>query len=75
MKALQTLTGKKQKRVFFSVLELVRNREEKPIGSRWHFASKYGPNGEVSRFKAGFFAKGFNQVEGADFSQNLFTYH
>ena len=26
------------------VWELIRNRGEKPIGSRWHFALKYGPN-------------------------------
>ena len=41
------------------VWELVRNRGEKPIGSRWHFALNYGPK---ARFKARFFAKGFSQV-------------
>ena len=51
------------------VWELVRNRGEKPMGSRWHFALKYGPNGEISRFKARFVAKGFSQVEGRDFHE------
>ena len=51
------------------VWELVRSRGEKPIGSRWHFALKYGPNGEISRFKARFVAKGFSQVEGRDFHE------
>ena len=41
----------------------------KPIGSRWHFALKYGPDGEISRFKARFVAKGFSQVEGRDFHE------
>ena len=44
------------------VWELVRNRGDKPIGSRWHFALKYRPNGEISMFKARFVAKGFSQV-------------
>ena len=51
------------------VWELVRNRGEKPIGSRWHFALKYGPNGEIYRFKARFVAKGFSQVEGRNFHE------
>ena len=51
------------------VWELVRNRGEKPIGSRWHFALKYGTNGEISRFRARFVAKGFSQVEGRDFQE------
>ena len=51
------------------IWELVRNRGEKPIGSRWHFALKYGPNGEISRFKARFVAKGFSQVGGRDFHE------
>ena len=32
-----------------------------------HFALKYGPNGETSRFRARFVAKSFEQIEGKDF--------
>ena len=52
-----------------NVCELVRNRGDEPIGSIWHFALKYGPNGEISRFKARFVAKGLTQVEGKDFHE------
>ena len=51
------------------VWELVRIRGEKPIGSRWHFTLKYGPNGEIFRFKASFVAKSLNQLEGMDFHE------
>ena len=51
------------------VWQLVRNRGAKPMGSRWHFALKYGHSGEHSRFKAGIVAKGFSQVEGRDFHE------
>ena len=53
------------------VWELVRNGGKKPIGSRWHFALKYGPNGEISRFRARFVAKGFSQVEGRIFTKRI----
>ena len=39
------------------VWELVRNRGEKPIGSRWHFALKYGPNGEIPGLSLGLLLK------------------
>ena len=51
------------------IWELVRNRGEKPIGSRWHFALKYGTNCETSGFKARFVAKGCSQVEGRGFRE------
>ena len=38
------------------VWELVRNRGEKQIVSRWHFNLKYGHNGEVFRLEARFIA-------------------
>ena len=37
------------------------------MGSGWHFGVKYGPTGEISRFKAKFVAKGYSQVLGKDF--------
>ena len=39
------------------VWELVENKRNKPIGSRWHFALKFGPSGEITRYKARFIAK------------------
>ena len=39
------------------VYELVENKGNKPIGSRWHFALKFGPSGETTRYKARFVAK------------------
>ena len=32
-----------------NVWEHVDNQEMKPIGSRWHFALKCGPSGEIVR--------------------------
>ena len=54
------------------VWELVRKRGEKPGGSRWQFALNYGPNGEVSMFKAWFVAEGCSQVE-EGISRNVFA--
>ena len=39
------------------VWELAENRGNKPISSRWHFALKLGPSGEITRYKARFVAK------------------
>ena len=33
------------------VWELVKNNGNKPIGSRWHFALKFGPSGEITKYK------------------------
>ena len=44
------------------VWDLVEDNGEKVVGSRWHFGVKYGPTGEISRFKARFVAKGYSQV-------------
>ena len=37
------------------------------MGSRWHFGVKYGPTGEITRFKAMFVAKGYSQFLEKDF--------
>ena len=49
-----------------NVWSLVKS-EKKPIGIRWHFALKFGPDGKICRYKARFVAKGFSQVFGKDF--------
>ena len=41
--------------------------DEKPVGSRWLFALKFDPDGDICRYKARFVAKGFSQVFGEDF--------
>ena len=51
------------------VWELVENRGSKPIGSRWHFALKFDPSGEITNYKARFVAKGFSQVLGRDYKE------
>ena len=51
------------------VWELVENKGNKPIGCRWHFALKFAPSGEVTRYKAGFVAKGFSQVPGRHYNE------
>ena len=51
------------------VWELVENKGNKPIGSRWHFSLKFGPSGEITRYKARYVAKGFSQVPGRDYNE------
>ena len=49
-----------------NVWSLVKS-DGKPEGSRWHFALKFGPDGDICRYEARFVAKGFSQVFGKDF--------
>ena len=49
--------------------DLFEDYGAKLVGSRWHFGVKYGPTGEISRFKARFVAKGYSQVLGKDFHE------
>ena len=51
------------------VWELVENKGNKPIGSRWHFALKFCPSGEIRSYKARFVAKGFSQVPGRNYNE------
>jgi len=39
------------------------------IGSRWVYALKRGPDGEIVRYKARLVAKGFSQVPGRDYDE------
>ena len=43
----------------------------KPVSSKWNFKVKYGPNGEITRHKARFVARGFTQVQGKDFNETF----
>ncbi len=46
-----------------------RDKAQHVIGSRWHFALKYGPDIKTSRYKARFEAKGFSQIAGKDYNE------
>lgn len=39
---------------------------QKPIGCKWMFKKKLGPNGNAEKKKAWFIVKGYSQVEGSD---------
>jgi hypothetical protein len=43
----------------------------KSIGCRWTFVIKFGPNGEILRFKARLVAQGFSQIIGIDFNDTF----
>ena len=49
-----------------NVWSLVKSDEE-PVGSRWHFALKFGSDGDICCYKARFVAKSFSQVFGKVF--------
>ena len=50
------------------VWELVPLQENaKAIGSKWHFASKIDSDGNVTKHKARFVAKGYSQQQGIDY--------
>jgi hypothetical protein len=43
----------------------------KAIGCRWTFVIKFGPNGEILRFKVCLVAQGFSQIIGIDFNNTF----
>ena len=49
-----------------NVWSLVKSGE-KPVGSTWHFALKFGLDCDICHYKARFVAKGFSQVLAKDF--------
>ena len=62
----------KMEYISLSEKKLESGREQKKrehIGSCWHFALKFGPGGEITRYKARFEAKGFGQVPGPDYNE------
>ncbi|GKD70748.1 ribonuclease H-like domain-containing protein [Tanacetum coccineum] len=46
-------------------------KDRKAIGSKWVFKINYNSDGEIERYKARIFAKGFNKKEGVDFEQTF----
>ncbi|KAK4385674.1 Retrovirus-related Pol polyprotein from transposon RE1 [Sesamum angolense] len=44
---------------------------KKPIGCKWVFKTKLKADGFVERYKARWVAKGYNQVEGIDYTESL----
>ena len=44
-----------------------------PIGCKWIYKRKIGPDGKVDTYKARLVAKGYSQKEGIDYEENLFT--
>ena len=43
----------------------------KAISCKWVFAHKYGPNREISKYKAYLIARGFLQRQGKDFKETF----
>lgn len=48
-----------------------RPTNKKVVGSRWHYVHKLGPDGEITRHKARFVAKGYYQIKGIDYQETF----
>ena len=46
-------------------------RKAHVLPGRWVLSYKYGPMGEISRYKARWVVKGFHQIEGIDFNETF----
>ena len=54
-----------------NVWELVPQTDQTILGGRWHFTLKYNNEGGISRYKARYVAKGYNQIKGVDFKETF----
>lgn len=52
-----------------TLIELPQGK--KVIGSKWIFKIKYLPDGSIDKYKAGLVGKGYNQVEGIDYTDSF----
>jgi hypothetical protein len=55
-----------------SAWEIVpRPIDKSVVGSRWIYKVKQAANGSVEKYKAGFVAQGFSQIEGIDYGDTF----
>ncbi|KAL0328174.1 UNVERIFIED_CONTAM: Retrovirus-related Pol polyprotein from transposon RE1 [Sesamum calycinum] len=59
--------------IFFFTQEncICRTATERAIGSKWVFKTKLRADGSVERYKGRLIAKGYNQIEGIDYTDNF----
>jgi hypothetical protein len=53
----------------WEIVDLPKGR--KAIGNEWEFKKKRDEQGNVTKYKARFVAKGFTQKEGVDFNETF----
>ncbi|CAL1698121.1 unnamed protein product [Somion occarium] len=51
--------------------EVQRPRNRRVVGCKWVFRHKYGPDGQIERYKARLVAQGFTQIHGVDYNETF----
>jgi Reverse transcriptase (RNA-dependent DNA polymerase) len=46
-------------------------KDQKVMGSKWVFCIKWGPDGNVQKYKACMVAQGFTQIKGLDYDETF----